>query len=232
LKFEELEQPVTDPANDEEGYLRYPVHPMDHYVACDSGRGGLAVFSQFPMNYEVVAGDEPYMALTLLRAVGMLSVREETLTRGPGAGPDTPTPEAQCLRAFDMSFAVRPYAEDQRSGLFAEALRWRAPVPYGVLWGADPEWSGRDPSEPLLSLGRGPIVVSALKKSHDRMFTVLRLFNSGPVEATTAVRGTAIRTLTPLLLSEAESGEAPIDAGEAGCRVTMPPYSLRSFRVG
>ena len=231
LKFSEARRPVTGPQPDGD-YVRFPLHPTDHYVACDGDQGGLAVFTPFPMIYEVVTGETPRLALTILRAVGMLSVRNETLTRGPGAGPGTPTPEAQCLREFDMTFAIRPYAQEESDMLFAESIQWRSPVLHGVLWGADPAWTENTQNDPLLTLDAGPIAVSSLKRSQDRRHTILRLFNSSNCEASTTLRGRLTGDLTPVLLSEEPSGSPALEANPDGVSVTMPPYSLRSFRSG
>lgn len=84
-----------------DGWLAIPQHPCDALVAVRNGAHGLAVFTPFPMLYEIADDGDARLALTILRAVGMLSVDAPMLTRGPGAGPNTPTPEAQCLRSYD-----------------------------------------------------------------------------------------------------------------------------------
>ena len=84
----------------------------------------LALFSEFPCNYEIVNGKPKRIALCILRAIGFLS-RSDMLTRGGGAGPETLTPDAQCLRPFDMQFALRPYdVRTERANLFAESMQW------------------------------------------------------------------------------------------------------------
>lgn len=49
--------------------------------------------------------DEPALAVTLLRSVGWLS-RDDLRTRGGGAGPRMPTPEAQCLGSHTYRYQL------------------------------------------------------------------------------------------------------------------------------
>jgi hypothetical protein len=225
-----IERPVTAPAFGADGWLVLGHHPADQFVACSDAQGGLAVFTPFPHLYEVVGGAEPHLALTMLRAIGQLSVSQPMLTRGPGAGPDTPTPEAQCLRAFDMSFAVRPFAAAESDGLYAEALGWRRAALAGQLYGADPDRTA-EADGPFLTLGEGPVVVSAFKRSQDRRGSILRLFNSSRSPAAAVVAGSVLKRLLPVLADERPTGEAEIPRGAHGWRVELPPLGWRSFRV-
>lgn len=223
-----VRRPAGPPQVGRDGWLALPQHPCDGLVAVRDGARGLAVFTGFPMLYEAVDDGEPRLALTLLRAVGMLSVRGAMPTRGPGAGPDTPTPEAQCLRAYDMAFAVRPFAADEEDGLYAEALRWRRQPLVGSLWGADPPWDGA-PSPELLRLDDGPVVLHALKPAESGGGAVLRLFNASAAPQRAVLRGPLARGLLPCDLLERPDGSPPPAAAGDGAAVELPPLALRSF---
>ncbi|MCG9597101.1 glycoside hydrolase family 38 [Vibrio sp. Isolate25] len=71
---------------------RVSVNPSQSFV---SG-GELQLTHLGVPEYRVVKRDSDELAITLLRSVGWLS-RRDFSTRGNGAGPDLPTPEAQCL---------------------------------------------------------------------------------------------------------------------------------------
>lgn len=68
------------------------VNPSQSFVV----GGELQITHTGVPEYRVVKGYSDELALTLLRSVGWLS-RRDFSTRGNGAGPDLPTPEAQCI---------------------------------------------------------------------------------------------------------------------------------------
>ena len=63
---------------------------------------GTALLAEGVVEYEV---DQDRLGVTLLRAVGMLA-KPILATRPIWAGPSTPTPEGQCLGAYDIELAV------------------------------------------------------------------------------------------------------------------------------
>jgi Glycosyl hydrolases family 38 N-terminal domain/Glycosyl hydrolases family 38 C-terminal domain/Alpha mannosidase middle domain len=69
--------------------------------------GGVAVLLDHVTEYELLT-DPPEMALTLLRAVGQMS-RNHHRWRDEPAGPELPTPAAQCLGPWTASLAVYPH---------------------------------------------------------------------------------------------------------------------------
>ena len=56
--------------------------------------------------------DEPALAITLLRCTGWLS-RDDLRTRGGGAGPRMPTPEAQCLGTHEYRYHLHLCGADE-----------------------------------------------------------------------------------------------------------------------
>ena len=238
-----VKRPADAPRVDGNGWLKLPEHPCDGMVAVRQGpSAGLAVFTTFPMVYEVSDEGQPRLALTLLRAVGMLSVSAATATRGPGAGPDTTTPEAQCLRDYSYSFALRPFAPAEEDGLYAEALRWRARPAAAVLWGADPTWDGT-PAPSLLDItsdaegssgfsAQGAVVLHALKPAEDGKGAVLRLFNASRSARRVRLHGPLTATLAPCDLLERPLPEPAPKAGSDGWTdLELAPLALRSFRT-
>jgi mannosylglycerate hydrolase len=78
-----------------------PTFPASSFVAA----GGVAVLLEHVTEYEVVGRDE--LALTLLRSVGYLS-RDHNPYRDQPAGPQLPTPRAQCRGERSVSLAIMP----------------------------------------------------------------------------------------------------------------------------
>lgn len=227
-----IRRPVTAPGLDAAGWLQVPQHPCDGLVAVRDGDHGLAVFTPFPMLYEVVDDGDPRLALTLLRAVGMLSVDAPMLTRGPGAGPNTPTPEAQCQRTYDMQFAIRPFAASEEDALYGEALTWRHRPAAAVVWGADPTWDGT-PSPSLLQLDPGPVHLHALKPADSGSGAVLRLFNTSSHPQRARLRGPL--TSNPWqpcnLIEQPDTSAALTVDADGTLTIELPPLGLRSFLI-
>jgi alpha-mannosidase len=73
--------------------------------------GGVAVLGDGAFEYEVIP-DPPELAITLLRCVGTIS-RESIATRPWPAGPNMPTPEAQMMGSYVVSFTIRPAVSPQ-----------------------------------------------------------------------------------------------------------------------
>ncbi|TDB85608.1 alpha-mannosidase [Actinomadura sp. KC216] len=86
-----------------------PTYPASGFVAA----GGLAVLLEHATEYEVTGGGRE-LALTLLRSIGHLS-RDRNAYRDQPAGPQLPTPQAQCRGTRTAAFAIMPYS-DQRPG--------------------------------------------------------------------------------------------------------------------
>ena len=217
LKWSEVERPCA-PGHE---------HPADHHVAIDADEGGLALFSPHPFAYEVVQGDHPRLAATLLRAVGFLS-RGDLLTRPGHPGPGTPTPEAQCRGPHAWRFAIRPFAADGRDGVFAEAMAWRQEAVTGLIHGYDPALV--DTPAPAIAVVEGPAIVQACKRSHDRTRTVIRLLNPTPKPCRAVLAVPGIASLVPLGFDELPRAE-PL-AGNGRFTVELPPWGLATLACG
>jgi hypothetical protein len=201
----------------------HPEHPAESFVAA----GGLAVFSRFPFNYEVVAGRPSRLAITILRSVGFLCNPNGLTTRPDCAGPYTATPEAQCLgRTFEMVFAVRPYAAREKARLFQEALLWRAQPAFGQMDPTLPyvERTDQPEPEPIFALD-GEAIVSAFKPKSSGDGAVLRLFNPF----------TTAKTLTLRLARPLKVFETNLEEKRTGqCRslkLRLAPHELRTFEL-
>ena len=238
LKFEVLERPAgTRPAGDKPPRI-FPEHPADAFVAAD----GLACFSRFPLNYELVSGDTPFprLAITVLRSVSYLCNPVEGATRpGTHAGPHTFTPDARCLgRRFSMAFALRHYAADHgQSALLQEALGWRAHPLYGQC---DPtmDYPHRAGNEPGLAnplavaattIDEG-FVVSAFKPAEDGDGVILRLHNATGRRREICLPS-AGKSWTPVRLDETHFAGADTGCECGEIKATIEPFGTASFRI-
>lgn len=189
--------------------------------------GGLAVFCPHPFAYEVVHGERPRLAATLLRGVGFLS-RSDLLTRPGHPGPGTPTPDAQCRGPHAWRFAIRPFAAAERADVFAEAMAWRQEAVTGLIHGYAPALV--DTPAPSVAVVEGPAIVQACKRRHDRTRTVIRLLNPTPGPCRTELAVPGARSIVPLGLDELPHGEAI--TGDGRFAVELPPWGLATLACG
>jgi hypothetical protein len=230
LKFAEVRRSSGRRVRTKRGFVIDPEHPADQFVAVERGRAGLAIFPRFPLNYEVVRGSRPRLALALLRAVGFLS-RSDMLTRGGGAGPGTRTPEAQCLRSFEMVFAIRPFeCATEGAGLLAEAARWRSEPVTGLITGYQSDVQPVT-QDPVVEVRGRNVVVSSMKRSGDGGEVALRLFNAGPRSLRASVRVQSVRVAELRLLDERTKVRVVRADRNGWLSVPMRPYSLATLVV-
>ena len=91
------------------GEVPLPTFPARSFVDA----GGAAILLEHVTEYELLRGRE--LAITVLRGNGTISRDTHPYRDGP-AGPDKPTPVAQCLGAWRFRFAIYPHAGDWLDG--------------------------------------------------------------------------------------------------------------------
>lgn len=143
------------------GEFPLPTYPAERFVDA----GGAAVLLRRTMEHEVVerAGGQA-LALTLLRSIGYLS-RNVHPHRDEPAGPQLPTPQAQCLGPVTAELAVLPHAGTwEDAGLVAAAERYLHPI----AWAAGTARSSAAPQAPAgLRVDGDGVVMTALRRRAD-----------------------------------------------------------------
>ncbi|WP_244312560.1 alpha-mannosidase [Microbispora hainanensis] len=177
-----------------------PTFPAESFAAA----GGLAVLLDHVTEYEIVrdeiggdeiggdeiGGDGRELALTLVRSVGYLS-RNRNPYRDEPAGPEVPTPAAQCQGPLTVRFAVLPYAgEWHEAGLPRLAEEFRhdllavpgtRPAGPGDADGNGPGGGGR------VAISGDGVVMAALRERGGRL--EVRLVAEDPTATEAVVRG-------------------------------------------
>lgn len=172
--------------------------------------GPLAVLHRALHEHGVMQIDgSAFLALTLVRSVGWLS-RRDLRTRGVGAGPDLPTPDAQCLGEQVADFqllALSPH-EPAHAALPAAANLRRPPV---LLRGHAPAWAA------AVEIGNRVVQTSSVRRLADGRLE-LRLWNpSGQPQA---------------LALPADAWELVFADGRAhaGSVNHVPPFAIHTLR--
>ncbi len=261
----DLDITVTNPARDHRLRLRFPTGaPVDRFRAAttfdvaerstappdDTGwehvaprtfphqgwieAHGLVVAAPGLPEAEVTPEGE--IQVTLLRSVGWLA-RLDPTTRPIPAGPGLATPEAQCPDGVRARLSLRVVPDDEASGALAahaaaDELGLRA-VPAG-------EAVLVEPGRPLVEVGPGSVVLSALKPADDGDGLVLRLAHPGPGPVDATVRlGFGVVAAESVRLDETPDAEAvALDAdagggagGGAVLRLAVGPHGVRTVRL-
>ncbi|WP_285782144.1 glycoside hydrolase family 38 C-terminal domain-containing protein [Microbispora sp. NBRC 16548] len=212
-----------------------PTFPAESFAAA----GGLAVLLDHVTEYEIVrdeiGGDGTEMALTLVRSVGYLS-RNRNPYRDEPAGPEVPTPAAQCRGPLAVRFAVLPYAgEWHEAGLPRLAEEFRHDLLAVPGTGANagdgdgPGGGGR------VAISGDGVMMAALRERDGRL--EVRLVAEHPTATEAVVRGdfTAAWTAgvlgSPLSPLEVSRDEVFPGDGADGQGPARSPGSWRTVRV-
>ncbi|AVT35295.1 glycoside hydrolase family 38 C-terminal domain-containing protein [Plantactinospora sp. BB1] len=142
------------------GEVPLPTYPAAGFVTAGGAGGSLAVLLTQPSEYELV-DDGRELALTLLRSVGMLS-RNRNSMRDEPAGPQVPTPSAQCRGERTAEFALLPFRGGwHAAGVPAAAEAYR----HGFLSfaGTGPAGGAVPPARTGLSVAGGGVVLSSVR---------------------------------------------------------------------
>ena len=228
------------------GEVPLPTFPASGFVDA----GGVAVLLGHVTEYELLS-DPPELALTLLRAVGRIS-RDVHRYRAEPAGPQTPTPGAQCLGTLAADLAVLPHpgAWHQDGVLTAmECFGHDLLAAPGGAWGSGglkaspPEnrGSGGLKASPPEDRGPGPvrglqktglqvegegIVLSSLRRRDD--WLELRLVCQHPDPVTATVAGGVAAAREADLLGRA-GPELPVTGG--ALRLELGAWEIRTVQL-
>ena len=208
-----------------------PVSSMPLISMVDAGDAetGATVIGKGLMEYEIV-GEEPGIAMTLIRAVGDLS-RNDLATRPSGhAGPPVATPGAQCLGLQRFELAFEPHGPAPLAGELMASARAHNISPR-VITARRPGGTG-PLTRSFISVDRraGDVVLSALKQAEDRSSFIVRLFNPGDEEAHAVVS-----VDTPIVQAFAvnllEERQATLAIEKGGVALRLKPRQIQTVEL-
>ncbi|WP_067467909.1 alpha-mannosidase [Actinomadura macra] len=196
-----------------------PTYPASGFVAA----GGLAVLLEHVTEYEVTGGGRE-LALTLLRSVGYLS-RDRNAHRDQPAGPQLPTPGAQCRGERTVGLAVLPYDGD-RPG--EEILRAAEEYRHDLL--AAPGYGPSDapvpPSREGVSITGAGVVMTSLRARGG--WIEVRMVAQTPAPATAVLRGPFTEAGRADLRGRPG---APLDVRDGTLTLALRPWEIATVRL-
>ena len=211
-QFALVRRPLTPPAPRTDW-----IEPPDptHHTLGAVALGPLALLIKGLPEYEARPSDAgPELCLTLLRCVGLISRPTGALVARPlGAGPQTPTPDGQCLGRHECEYALLPGADAlDDTALLRAAQDYR----YGFL--VTPHAVDFDPPARV----DGDVVFSCLKGAEDGDGLILRCFNAEETGACVRIAGNV--TAARVRLDETGGETAPD-------RFDLRPGEIATFRL-
>ncbi len=203
----------------EGGYGEEPIPTFPAGAFVDAG--GMAVLLEQATEYELVdTGNE--LALTLLRGVGQLS-RSVHPCREEPAGPEIPTPGAQCLGATTTRIAVMPHAGSwPEAGVLDAAERFRHDL--HAVPGRAKHGLGLTQASGLTISGEG-VVLSSLRRRDD--WLELRLVAQHDEPTVAVVEGVRESRRADLLGRPGE--EFPLSGSKL--ELPMRPWEIATVQV-
>ena len=207
------------------GETGLPTFPASGFVDA----GGVAVLLDQVMEYELV-GDGSALAITVLRATGLLS-RDANPYRHDPAGPQLEIPGAQCRGPWRVSFALFPHGgEWHEAGVVAQAERFAHPFVVAPAAAEVPAAAGAPAPGPLpapvegLAVEGDGVVLAACRLDGDRL--ELRLVCESPLPQRATIRGPFASAREADLLGRAGG---PLAVRDGRLSVDLDPWEVRSL---
>jgi len=203
------------------GEYPIPTYPASGFVDA----GGAAVLLTRTVEYELLEDGE--MAITLLRAIGLLS-RNVHPYRDDPAGPQLETPTAQCLGPAEVSLAVMPHQGSWLDAdLVAVAERYRHPFVHRP--GSGDVGIRVSEAEGLSVHGPG-VAMTSLRRKGD--WLELRLV-AETSQHTTASVGTTDAPVTAARICDLLGREGePLPVEDGVLRLPLRPWQILTVQLG
>lgn len=212
----------------------FRIHPeftCDNFVSFENEKGGLALYPEFPVNYELIDGKEQRLAVTILRSVAYLS-RAGMNTRTTGAGPSTKLSGAQMLnREFSMRFTYRAYSAEQKNNIFCDATLNRQHPATGLIEGFSKK-KVENANLAKIEVDNKNILISALKQTQNRKAVLIRFFNPTSIAQSANLQIDCTKELIPCGLNEVIAEHANVlYKKDNGFKIQIPQYGLKSYLI-
>ena len=209
----------------------HPEFTCDNFVSFENEKGGLAMYPEFPVNYELVDGENQRLAVTICRSMAYLS-RVGGNCRTSGAGPSTKLSGAQMLnRDLSMRFTYRAYSAEQKGGLFRDSTLNRSKLATGVIEGFEKK-KVENANLAKIEVDNKNILISAFKQTQNRKNVLIRFFNPTKTAQSANLQIDCANKLTPCGLNEIVADNAIVlSKKDNNFAITVPPYGLTSYLI-
>ncbi len=161
----------------EEGWQEkyYPIFNQQKYVNVFDGKNGIQIMNRGLPQYEIIGGENPKIALTLLCSTDYMGKQDLVNRPGRRSGLHVETPDSSMLGTFRAEYAVSPINKEVEMNYFAEDYVY--PLNYYIPVNTSEEGIFVDELYPIVADSRY-IGTSAIKKSENDSALIVRFYNS------------------------------------------------------
>ncbi|MFW9935764.1 MAG: alpha-mannosidase [Candidatus Thorarchaeota archaeon] len=205
-------------------------HALQTFLDVTDGHQGLSIATRGLPEFEVLDDPNRTIALTLVRSVGWLS-RGDLTTRRGHAGPELPTPGAQCLGEHIVQYSIIPHQGSWKNATALMQIRsYITPLKAIQIhegYGSLPSSQG------FLSIDEPGCVLSCLKKAEETESTILRLFEIRGEPSTTNLQ-LQLPILRASLVNLAEQPTQISSTDKQASNqipVTCTPHQIRTLQL-
>ncbi|MFN8575424.1 MAG: glycoside hydrolase family 38 C-terminal domain-containing protein [Candidatus Sericytochromatia bacterium] len=151
---------------------------IQNFADLSTEKSGITLITNGIPETEITKDKYYQLSSTLLRSVGWLS-RDDLRTRGGGAGPAMPTPDAQCLGLNSFEYALYTHKNSViKSDVINKVTQYSIGIKY--IQYKPEEKSNISIGNNLLNLNPDKLIRSALKVSEEQDGIILRFYNPMP----------------------------------------------------
>lgn len=175
--FDVIERPRVDAKKPtlKNKFEYYGTRHNQDFISLNDDEKGLTIANKGLPEYELIGSKKGNaIAVTLLRCVGQLS-RNDFSTRHMQAGPQLPTPDAQCFGEYSFEYAIIPHQSDWlNSRSYIDAFNFVSPIHH---WNVRRNTGLLPNICSMITVEPKELVVSAIKRSEDKSGMIVRFYN-------------------------------------------------------
>jgi mannosylglycerate hydrolase len=162
--------------NWEEKY--YPIYPQQKFVDVSDGQKGIAVLNKGLPQYEILHGEQPTIAVTLLAGTDYMGKQDLVDRPGRRSGLHVATPDSLLLGKHEMNYSIVAHAGNEIEAEVArKASEFTTPfvtIPVNVK----SEVASLEDESTFITLDDNGLALSAVKKSENKDSLLVRIYNT------------------------------------------------------
>jgi mannosylglycerate hydrolase len=162
--------------NWEERY--YPIYPQQKFVDVSDSERGISILNKGLPQYEILNGNKPVIALTLLSGTDYMGKQDLLYRPGRRSGLHVETPDSIMYGKYEMEYSIIPHSgNDIDSKISQKSNEYTSPM-YAVPVYYMTENGLFDDEYTFIKLLDHRIAISAVKKCENDNGIIVRIFNT------------------------------------------------------
>ncbi|MGX1902617.1 glycoside hydrolase family 38 N-terminal domain-containing protein [Thermolongibacillus altinsuensis] len=162
--------------NWEERY--YPIYPQQKFVDVSDSERGISILNKGLPQYEILNGNKPVIALTLLSGTDYMGKQDLLYRPGRRSGLHVETPDSIMYGKHEMEYSIVPHSgNDIDSKISQKSNEYTSPM-YAVPVYDKPEDGLFDDEYTFIKLLDHRIAISAVKKCENDNGIIVRIYNT------------------------------------------------------